>query len=437
MRTIDWKVEYRNLLGVVFVAGAVGWPFGLHLWCMLGVALIYVGWTIKELKRIQQWLKHGDGAPPPESRGVFGAILDDVYRLQRLGQEERKKIEAQLKFLEDSFAALPDAAVMLDAAGAINWCNRASARLLGLRYPSDKGRQLTNLIRNPSFVSYFDRRQYYEPLQMRSPADDSVQLQVNITYFGERSRLILVRDITQTNRLLQMRKDFVANVSHELRTPLTVITGYLETLADNGSANEMLWRKAVAQMLLQSRRMETLIKDLIVLSRLESAPEAAAHETIDLAPMLTIVREEALAAVSEGRDVQIEIDCDRQLLLQGNPNEIHSAINNLVVNAAKYCGDNGRITIRWYRDASAAYLSVEDNGAGIEAHHIPRLTERFYRVDKSRSIETGGTGLGLAIVKHILVHHQAELRIKSVLGVGSTFTCVFPLNRIPSCSRSA
>lgn len=437
MRHIDWKIECRNLILLIVFAAIVGWPFQLSAWAMLGAALAYIGWMFSQLKRIEDWLERADGAPPPESQGIFGTVLDDIYRLQRIGTEERRKLRAEIQYLQDSFASLEDGAVMLDEGGTISWCNQAALELLGLRYPDDDGRQLTNLIRNPAFVVYFESGDYAESLQIRSPANDNLMLSIKVTYFGAGHRLMLARDITQANRLQQMRKDFVANVSHELRTPLTVISGYLETLADQSPRDELSWRRALDQMLSQSRRMEALIKDLTALSRLESAPKSAEHQSIDMRPMLEMIREEAKASVAGKREVSFVIDCDDGLLLQGNSTEIHSAVNNLVVNAAKYCGDNGNVTIRWYKDNRAAYLQVEDNGQGIEAHHLPRLTERFYRVDKSRSLETGGTGLGLAIVKHILLHHQAELQIESVVGKGSTFTCVFPLVRTNSHSCSA
>lgn len=437
MRNIGWKIECRNIFVLLAIAALVGWLLGAVAWTMLLAAIVYILWIIRQLRRILTWIEGEDGSPPPESRGIFGRILDDVYRLQRLSLDERKRLQAQVQYLRDSFASLEDAAIMLDENGSISWCNKAAVELLGLRYPGDQGRQLTNLIRNPAFVSYFDDTEYAETLQMRSPVNDNLELLINITFFGAGNRLMLARDITQANRLQQMRKDFVANVSHELRTPLTVISGYLETLSDHRPSDELSWRRILDQMLSQSRRMEDLIKDLTALSRLESSPKRAEHATIELRPMLEMIREEAMASVPDRHGLTITINCDEALLLQGNATEVHSAINNLVVNAAKYCGDNGTVTIRWYKDKRAAYLQVEDNGEGIEAHHLPRLTERFYRVDKSRSLDTGGTGLGLAIVKHVLLHHQAELQIESVIGQGSVFTCVFPLIRTTSHSCSA
>lgn len=436
MRNIDWKIECRNLVLLLAIAGISGWFVGLAVVAMLVTSLAYTGWLFLQLRRVSRWLDSGDSSPPPESFGVFGAVLDNIYRLQRKGAEEHRKLRAHIQYLQDSFASLEDGAVMVDENTCISWCNQAAIDMLGLRYPEDHGRQLTNLVRNPAFVVYIDNGDYGESLQIRSPVNNHIDLTIKITFFGEGQRLMLVRDITQANRLQQMRKDFVANVSHELRTPLTVISGYLETLSEHGLRDELSWRRAIDQMLSQSRRMEALIRDLTSLSKLESAPKSAEAEVIEMRPMLEMIREEAHAAVPPDRRVEFSIDCDDGLLLRGNPTEIHSAVTNLVVNAAKYCGNNGNVMIRWYKDRRAAYLEVQDDGQGIEAHHLPRLTERFYRVDKSRSLETGGTGLGLAIVKHVLLHHQAELRIDSAPGKGSTFSCVFPLLRtsVRSCS---
>jgi two-component system phosphate regulon sensor histidine kinase PhoR len=224
-----------------------------------------------------------------------------------------------------------------------------------------------------------------------------------------------------------MRKEFVANVSHELRTPLTVINGYLETLNESKTMDELRWRRAISQMLNQSHRMEALIKDLMVLSRLESVSVTNNHVAVDIKPMLVSIKEETLAVFRA--NLTINIDCDESIRLLGNPDELRSAFTNLIINAAKYTQQDGLISIRWYSDERHAYLEVEDDGEGIDAYHLPRITERFYRVDKSRSVETGGTGLGLAIVKHILLRHQAELKISSEPDNGSTFCCVFPANR--------
>lgn len=372
---------------------------------------------------------------PPEASGMWGSIVDEVYRFHRKDKAEQVRLQGIVDYLQDSFASLDDAAVMIDELGNIEWSNTAAKRYLGLRYPEDTGQQLINLMRAPDFIRYFEHRDYSQPIEMNSPQHHATRLQIHISLFGKGSRLLFARDVTHTHRLEQMRKDFIANVSHELRTPLTVINGYIETLLDNSQNVDSIWKRALQQMSIQSRRMENLVKDLILLSRLESLPEKKDQERIELRTMLNMIREEAIAAAKGERSVTIE--CDDNLSLVGHSDELRSAFTNLVINAVRYTQDGGQIHIRWFADKNNAYFSVQDNGIGIESKHIPRLTERFYRVDSSRSIDTGGTGLGLAIVKHVLLRHQAQLQVTSVPGKGSTFTCIFPLIRTVVRSKSA
>lgn len=433
MHKADWKNECRNLALLLAVAALLGWFIGAVAWALFVASGGYIAWNLYQLQRIQAWLSQHSEVDPPESQGLWGDVLDGIYRLQRRGKEERVKLQAAVDYLRDSFASLEDAAVMLDREGLIEWSNIAAEKLLGLRYPQDTRQQLVNLIRSPEFIEYFEGDDYHSALMMVSPQLPDLQLQINITYFGQGSRLLFARDISQTYRLQQMRKEFVANVSHELRTPLTVINGYLETLNDSDKVDELPWRRAISQMLTQSHRMEALIKDLIALSRLESVAKSSEQIAVEISPMLALIRSEALTTVKP--TLTINIDCDDSIQLLGNPDELRSAFTNLVINAAKYTQDGGVIDIRWYADQQHAYLEVEDNGEGIDGSHLVRITERFYRVDKSRSVETGGTGLGLAIVKHILLRHQAELKISSEPDVGSIFCCVFPVNRVVEVSE--
>ena len=425
-RYVNWKTEARNLALLLLLLALLGYPFDLSLWFILMGALGYIGWMFFQLSRIQGWLSDPENVELPESRGMWGSVLDAIYRLQRIGQRQRKRLQARVDYLRDSFASLDEGAVLLDKEGNIEWSNTAAERLLGLRYPEDTRQALVNLIRTPEFIRFFESDDE-RTLAMTSPHNKNIELQISVSYFGRGSCLLLARDVTENHRLQQMRTDFVGNVSHELRTPLTVISGYLETLADTMEDDQPRWQRPVEQMLNQSLRMENLIKDLIQLSRIETLPTAPQQDRIAIRPMLEAIREEVLATCNHQR--QISIECDDELQLAGSSAEIRSAFANLVMNAAKYTAEDGEISVRWFGDQQHLYLEVEDNGEGIERHHLPRLTERFYRVDKSRSIETGGTGLGLAIVKHILLHHQAELKITSVPGQGSVFSCVFPAAR--------
>lgn len=425
MLTNNWKSELYRLLLWLGVALLVGWLADLVPWALALAAIAFAGRSIYHLHQLQHWVTHRSAVEPPESGGLWGEVMDNLYRMQQKERRERVRLRALISYLRESFASLPYGAVMIDTENNIEWSNRAAETLLGLRFPEDTGQQILNLVRAPEFIAYFEAEDYNTPLDIASPYRGSMHLQVHITFFGKRSRLLFIRDVTQTYKLEQMRKDFVANVSHELRTPLTVINGYLETFADSVGDSNPRWRRALDQMLIQSRRMQTLINDLLLLSRLETLPQAGEHDAFAVRPVLEILREEALASVGGQRDISIE--CDDSLALVGRLDELRSAFGNIIFNAARYSKAGGHIALRWYADREHAYLAVQDNGVGIEAEHIPRLTERFYRVDSSRSMDTGGTGLGLAIVKHVLIRHQASLRITSKPGEGSCFTCVFPL----------
>ncbi|MFT3930159.1 MAG: phosphate regulon sensor histidine kinase PhoR [Spongiibacteraceae bacterium] len=430
MLTNTWKSELYRLLLWLCGALVIGWLLNLTAWALAIAACVFAARSIYHLHQLQQWLSHRPGIEPPEAGGLWGEVMDSLYRMQQKDRRERVRLRALIGYLRESFTSLPYGAVMIDPENNIEWSNKAAETLLGLRFPEDTGQQILNLVRSPDFVTYFEAEDYSRPLEMMSPLRGDTHLQIHVTFFGKRSRLLFIRDVTQTARLERIRKDFVANVSHELRTPLTVINGYLETFADSLSTNGVgadnpRWARALDQMLIQSRRMQTLINDLLLLSRLEALPQHDKQESFALRPMLEMIREEALASVGGKREITLE--CDDALTLIGEREELRSAFANIVFNAARYTEANGKITIRWFADRDNAYLQVEDNGVGIEAEHIPRLTERFYRVDKSRSMDTGGTGLGLAIVKHVLLRHQAHLRVTSKPGEGSCFSCVFPL----------
>lgn len=423
MRYYDWKTELVRIMLPLAAAAVLSTAFELGAWPIFVVAAGICTWLLWQLQRLSDWLYRGSGTEPPEAIGMWGQVFDTIYDMQKQAAGDHDRLQAMIDYLRASFASMSDAVVMLDHYGNIEWCNDAASELLGLRREDDTGLQLLNLIRSPAFVGYYEAEKYATPLEMSSPVNGEIQLSLSISFFAERNRLLFARDITRTYRLEKMRKDFVANVSHELRTPLTVINGYLETFAEHGGENPR-WDRAIAQMLKQSRRMHHLIQDLMLLSRLESVPKPKEQERIVLRPLMEMVREEALSAASGERFIDIE--CDDHIVLKGQATEIRSALSNLAVNAARYTTAGDRIVLRWYQTDRHAVLEVEDSGIGIEPQYIPRLTERFYRVDQSRSLDTGGTGLGLAIVKHVLLRHRAELKIYSEPGVGSTFSCLFP-----------
>jgi len=341
----------------------------------------------------------------------------------------RGRLQAVIDRVQESTAALKDAVIMLDRDGNLEWWNRAAETLLGLKTPQDSGQPVSNLVRHPRFKEYFEQGNYREPLELPSPISDRLRLQFHITRYGNQEHLMLVRDITRLFQLEQMRKDFVANVSHELRTPLTVIAGYLETLLDNVENVNPRWLRALQQMQQQGARMQTLLNDLLLLAKLEATDYPSDNTPVAVDLLLLSIKNDA-QALSGSRNHRISLEADPHLKLKGSEAELRSAFSNLVFNAVKYSPDEGEIRIRWWDDEQGAHLGVQDSGIGIEAKHLPRLTERFYRVDSSRASNTGGTGLGLAIVKHVLLRHRARLEISSVLGKGSTFTCHFPPTQV-------
>ncbi len=394
---------------------------------------IYIIWSIYQLNKIHGWLVNLTDDEPPEAPGLWGEIFDNIYHLQRRNKEEKSRLKATVDYLQDSFSSLADAVVMVDKRGNIVWSNKSAEHLLGLNYPQDMKQYLPNLIREPKFTDYFHAEVFDQYLEIISPANDYVTLQVHITFFGKRNKLLFARDVTNMIQLERMRQDFVANVSHELRTPLTVIRGYLETFQDFQVSEDDHFSSALKQMLGQTHRMDTLVKDLIMLSRLETVPKSQQPEKINIGDLAANICNELIASGIEQRTLNNY--CPQDVFLLGDLDEIRSAFTNLLTNAVRYTDSDGTIEVSWKSDENGGFFKVTDNGVGISAEHIPRVTERFYRVDKSRSVKTGGTGLGLAIVKHILIRHNASLKIESELNHGSTFTCCFSASDVISNSK--
>ncbi len=421
-----FSTELQRILVILAVCSVIGFFSDYYaLWMLFGCAA-YILWMLWQMRRLNQWLVRQESEHPPEASGIWGQIFDNIYQLQRDQRLEKENLQAVIKRIQEISSALKDGLVILDARGHLDFWNPAAHRMLALS-TKDQGQSVINFIRHPKFVAYFEEGNYEEPLELPSPRFSSKHLQFQITLFGKNERLIVIRDVTQLHNLEKMRQDFIANVSHELRTPLTVINGYVETLVDNNTTPT--WDKPLQQMLQQSKRMSLLINDLLVLSKLETTEAGHNHKPINIEQLLTIVKSEA-EVLSKEKEQLLTLICNnttKPLLQLGNEKELHSAFSNLVINAVKYTPNEGRISLLLWQDQKHFYFSVSDNGPGIEAQHIPRLTERFYRVDASRNSSTGGTGLGLAIVKHVLMRHDAELQITSEPGKGSTFTCIFPL----------
>jgi two-component system, OmpR family, phosphate regulon sensor histidine kinase PhoR len=424
-----WSRELWRLAWFATLGTCLGWLFGsagLGLAAGLAVCLFY---HLRQLRALYLWLTLNPNEEPPAARGMWGELLDRLYRYQKSQRITQGRLRATLARIQESSEAMRDSVVMLDRHGDLEWWNSAATDMLGLQTAHDRGQHITNLLRDPGFISYFNARHYSEPLTLTSPIDERRILQYQITLYGDDERLVMARDITRLHQLEQMRRDFVANVSHELRTPLTVLSGYLETYGDLAEQLPPRLGKGINQMQEQTQRMQNLVNDLLLLSRLEIDQGGKDHHPLPLAPLLQSVCDDALALSHQRHTISVELESEEGLI--GSEEELRSAVSNLAFNAVRYTPTGSHITLRWKVSASGdGCIEVEDNGEGIDPVHIPRLTERFYRVDKGRSTATGGTGLGLAIVKHILLRHDAQLKIESHPGKGALFRCVFPAKRL-------
>jgi two-component system phosphate regulon sensor histidine kinase PhoR len=418
-----WPAAVGRLAGVVTLGLVVGLLTRQPLLCMLLALFLYLAYHVFNLVRLERWLRRGRQLKPPESEGLWGAIFDNLYRLQRRHRDRRIRLAQLLRRFKESANAMPDATVVLRGPGEMVWWNSMATSYLGLRWPQDQGQRLANLLRFPKFSEFIARGDWNDAIKVPSPVNSRQVLEVRVVPYGDDQKLLLARDVSRLHRLETMRRDFVANITHELRTPLTVIRGMAETLADDAAEREDM-RRPLELIEQQTRRMERLVDDLLLLSRLETGGRVREPVEVDVAAMLRGLIDEA-GALSGGRH-RIALTADEALRLRGDEDELRSAFSNLISNAVKYTPEDGRIDVRWFEAGAAACLSVADTGVGIPGHHIPRLTERFYRVDSGRSSAAGGTGLGLAIVKHVLSRHGGRLEIVSQVEEGSTFTCVFP-----------
>jgi len=419
-------------LGSVVLGLISGRPF---LIAAIGFGL-YITYHLRHLHRLHQWLASRKKSDVPEAEGLWGDVFAEIRKLEKQAMRREDRLTGMITRFQDTTAAMPDAVVILSQRNDIEWANMTARDLLGIHFPRDTGMRLLNLLRDPEFAQYLAAGDYAEPFEMVSPRDPDHYVAVQIIPFGANQKLMIARDVTRLVRLEQMRRNFVANVSHEMRTPITVLAGFIETLRDMPEIEPAELRKHLDTMHDQADRMQRLVGDLLTLSKLETAPPQRRDELVDVPAVLASVKEQALALSGEaGHRITLEVDSALQLL--GNRDELQSAFSNLVNNAVRYTPPGGQITLNWHRDATGARFAVTDTGEGIATEHVPHLTERFYRVDTARSRATGGTGLGLSIVKHVLLRHGAWLDIQSKIGEGSTFSCVFPAERIAPPSRMA
>jgi two-component system phosphate regulon sensor histidine kinase PhoR len=401
-------------------------------WSVLAAGLLgLLAYHVRHLASLARWVSQPVLGRVPEGSGVWDDVLAGLHRFERAAARREEELTEALARFRRAAQALPDGVVILDRDNRIEWCNRTAQAHLHIDAVRDVGQPIADLVRDPEFIDYLASGEEASPVRVER-GDASLLLLV-ISY-GRAQKLLLSRDTTQAERVETMRRDFVANVSHELRTPLTVLVGFLETVRDLPLDPQRV-RDYVGMMREQAGRMQRIIEDLLALSALESAPPPP-EERVDVAPLLVRLRSDAEALSAGRHEISLLGKPTRDLL--GSETELASAFGNLVSNAIRYTPAKGRVRIGWQEDDAGVSFSVEDSGVGIAAEHIPRLTERFYRVDRSRSRETGGTGLGLAIVKHALMRHQASLEIASEPGKGSRFTARFPPQRtVPATQPEA
>lgn len=424
---------YRLIIPV-----GIGALFSLLLWgifsvtpallFMLTVLLIVMALHARQLYKLGRWLKDARLETMPDAGGIWDDVFSQLYQMVKRHKQTKQDLADELQHIEQATSALPEGVAILNEGNRIEWCNPLAQKHFDLDAERDHMQDITYLVRQPEFIEYIHGTNFSEPLVMRPARHDDMVLSIKLIYYGGNKRLLISSDITQLERIEAMRRDFVANVSHELRTPLTVVNGFVENLQDMPDLSQNNARRALQLMADQTKRMENLVTDLLTLSRLENEQSPLREETVDMAALLNEIYQDGQLLSGGSHSLRFEIQSDAKLL--GNRDELRSAFGNLLSNAIRYTPQGGTIQLRWAERAGQPVFSVQDSGIGIAPQHIPRLTERFYRVDRSRSRETGGTGLGLAIVKHIAMRHQAKLEVSSEEGKGSTFALVFPSKRM-------
>ncbi len=418
------KVITFRLALILASSAFIGWLFGYTLLALLITSLSLLFWHYRHLFKLVDWLWQSKAISPPQSDGIWGRVYDGLYRQIKQNRQKTKALNDKIRRFRDGAEALPDAALVLSDDLAIEWGNKKAHKLLGVRWPSDVGQRIDNLLRAPEFAQYLEDGIFDAPCSLVSPVNNDIQLELRLMAYGSEHILLLARDISHIHRLEEMRRDFVANVSHELKTPLTVVRGYVEMIQSTEHALDPHWKKVFTTIEGQVSRMDRLVEQLLNLSKVETNADNDNKHVIDM-PLLINTLVDDVSWLNQNKHHQIEKDIDSDIGIIGIDTELKSACANLLSNAIAYTQERGSIKVTWQKQGGSAKFSVKDNGPGIKPEDINRLTERFYRIDKSRSRDTGGSGLGLAIVKHVLHHHNAELIINSEWGSGSEFTILF------------
>jgi len=425
-------------LVVLVLALAVGllagpwWGFG---GLAAGFATI-IGHHLWHLSRFAAWSASGFDAPVPHGRGAWVLPFNGLHRRVRLRSARQRDLTHALERFQLAAQAVPDGMVVIDREGRIRWANRSAVAHFGLDLERDRGQPLGNLARHPAFLGYIDSGDFSRSIMVESQRAPGVTLEIQVVPFGTDERLVISRDVSHIEAVARMRRDFIANISHELKTPLTVVSGFVETLQDLALEPQQRARY-LGLIEVQARNMQRLVDDLLALSTLESEQNAPPDLPFPLAPLLQERAADARALSSGRHALEVDADAAAAVALRGSREEFASAVGNLLSNAIRYTPEGGTVRLAWHRaDDGSGVLAVADTGIGIAPEHLPRLTERFYRVDRSRSRATGGTGLGLAIVKHVLLRHQCELEIASEPGQGSEFRIRIPATRVTMLAAS-
>jgi len=415
-----------GLLVFLALGALIGWLYDAPLIGLLVAGLLAMIWQVRQLLSFNRALHTGDFDTFRYGEGIWQQMFSRFSYEHERGSRYKQLHRQVLKEIRKSTNAMPDGAVILDEANEIEFCNRAAKTLAGLKRKKDRGQRVDNILRDPELTRLLEVNDATQTVDIVSPVKDGAWLNCRVVPYGVNQKLLLLRDVTSRMAINRMRRDFVANASHELRSPLTVMSGYLDTMADDEELANT-WAQPVQQMQDQTRRMTKIVAELIELSRLEGAGSASTEEIVDIQALLTSVRK---AHSGQAEVPTIELLPGSAARLCGNAGEIESVITNLVANAIRHTPADGKITLDWQTNTGGADLVISDTGEGIAEEHIPRLTERFFRVDRGRARQDGGVGLGLAIVKHVLSRHEAELYVKSEPAAGSEFRCHFPAGRV-------
>lgn len=424
VRTLFLRLGTWLVLSVVF-----GYLIG-SVWAVMALAsLVIIAWHYRHLYDLINWIWQSKAISPPQADGVWGDIYNGLYRQIKKHRQKQKGLNDKLRQFRDGAEALPDAALVLAKDFTIQWGNKKAQKLLGVRTSGDIGQRIDNLIRYPEFAVYLEEHNWETPCHIVSPINAELHLELRFMAYGTEHILFIARDVSKIRRLEEMRRDFVANVSHELKTPLTVVRGYVEMIQMEQEAFNPHWQKTFATIESQVSRMDRLVEQLLVLSRTEINVDNYDQQVVNVPELIENLVSDS-QWLNQDKQHTITTEIDDSIGLLGFETELKSAFSNLLSNAIAYTSANGNIHISWSKQGNRVKYSVSDDGPGIEKEHINRLTERFYRIDKSRSRDTGGSGLGLAIVKHVLNHHNAELKINSQVGKGSEFIIYFDMKNI-------